>query len=73
MNQKEDMIIVTMALKLRKLNLYDYIDTDILVKGTISVPNTDAVGAAVKNTNKKVTFTICAPFTDWIGKTNHTK
>ena len=34
-------------------NLCDYSDTYILVKGTITVPNTTAASAAVNNTNKK--------------------
>ena len=35
-------------------NLCDYSDAYILAKGTITVPNMKAVGAAVNNTNKKV-------------------
>ena len=34
-------------------NLYDYSDAHILVKETITVPNTAAAGAAANNTNKK--------------------
>ena len=41
-----------------------YSDAYILVKGTIIVPNAAAAGAAVNNTNKKVIFKNCAPFTD---------
>ena len=37
-------------------NLCDYSNACILVKGTITVPNTAAAGAAVNNTNKKVIF-----------------
>ena len=33
-----------------------YSDTYILVKGTMTVPNIEAAGAAVNNTNKKVVF-----------------
>ena len=40
-------------MSLIRSNLYDYSDTYILVKGTITVPNTVAAGAAVNNTNKK--------------------
>ena len=47
-------------------NLYDYSDAYILVKETIRVPNTAAAGVAVNNTNKKVIFKNCAPFTDCI-------
>ena len=35
-------------------NLCDYSDAYVLVKRTITVPNTAAVGAAVNNTNKKI-------------------
>ena len=38
----------------------------ILVKGNISVNNTAAEGAVTNNTNKKVIFKNCAPFTDCI-------
>ena len=46
-----------------KSSLCDYSDAHIFVKGTISVNNTAAAGAAVNNTNKKVILTNCAPFT----------
>ena len=45
-----------------KSSLCDYSDAYILVKGTISVNNTAAQGAAVNNNNKKVIFKNCAPF-----------
>ena len=35
----------------------------LLVKGNISVNNTAAAGADANNTNKKVIFKNCAPFT----------
>ena len=54
-------------------NLCDYSDAYILVKGTITVPNTAAAGAAVNNTNKKVIFKNCAPFTDCITEINNTQ
>ena len=44
----------------------------ILVKGTITVPNMRAAGAAVNN-NKKVLFKYCAPFTDCITEINNTQ
>ena len=47
-----------------KSSLCDYSDAYILVKGTISVNNTAAEGAAANNTNKKVIFKNCAPFTN---------
>ena len=53
--------------------LCDYSDACILVKGTITVPNKAAAGAAVNNTNKKVIFKNCAPFTDCITETNNTQ
>ena len=52
-------------------NLYDYSDGYIHVKGTITVPNTTAAGAAVNNTNRKVAFKNCAPFRRWIIETNN--
>ena len=39
-----------------KSSLCDYSDAYILVKGTITVNNTAAAGAAANNTNKKVIF-----------------
>ena len=53
--------------------LCDYSDAYILVKGTISVNNTAASGAAVNNTNKKVIFKNCAPFTNCISEINNTQ
>ena len=43
------------------LNLCDYSDAYVLVKGTIIVPNTGAADAAANNTNTKVLFKNCAP------------
>ena len=40
----------------------------ILVKGTITVPNTAAPGAEQNNRNKKVILKNCTPFTDCISK-----
>ena len=54
-------------------SLYDYSDSYILVKGKITVNNTVAEGAAGNNTNKKVIFTNCAPFTGFISKINNTQ
>ena len=53
-------------------SLCDYSDAYILVKGNITVNNTAADGAAANNTNKKVTFKNCAPFTNCISKINNT-
>ena len=46
----------------------DYSDAYILVKGNITVNNTAADRASANNTNKKVIFKICAPFTSCINK-----
>ena len=54
-----------------KSSLCDYSDAYILVKGTISVNNTAAQGAAVNNTNKKVIFKNCVPFTNCISEINN--
>ena len=43
-------------------SLYDYSDAQILVKGTITVPNT-GTAATPNNRNKKVIFKNRAPFT----------
>ena len=56
-----------------KSSLGDYSDAYILVKGTISVNNTAADGAAANNTNKKVIFKNCAPFTNCISEINNTQ
>ena len=50
-------------------SLCDHSDTYILAKGNITVTNTAAtVAAAADNTNKKVIFKNCAPFTNCISK-----
>ena len=54
-------------------SLWDYSDACILIKGTITVPNTVAAGAAVNDTNKKVIFKNCTPFTDCITEINNTQ
>ena len=56
-----------------KSSLCDYSDAYILVKGTITVNNTAAQGAAANNTNKKVKFKNCAPFTNCISEINNTQ
>ena len=56
-----------------KSSLCDYSDVYILVKGTISVNNTAAHGAAANNTNKKVIFKNCVPFTNYINEINNTQ
>ena len=54
-----------------KSSLCDYSDAYILVKGTISINNTAAQGAAANNTNKKVIFKNGAPFTNCINEINN--
>ena len=54
-------------------SLCDYDNAYILAKGNISVNNTAAEGAAANNTNKKVIFKNCAPFTSCISKINNTQ
>ena len=56
-----------------KSSLCDYSDAYILVKRTITVNNTTAADADANNTNKKVIFKNCAPFTDCIGEINNTQ
>ena len=56
-----------------KSSLCDYSDAYILVKGTITVNNTAAADADANNTNKKVIFENCAPFTNCISEINNTQ
>ena len=56
-----------------KSSLCDYSDAYILVKGTITVNNTAAAGAAANTTNEKVIFKNCAPSTNFISETNNTQ
>ena len=53
-------------------SLCDYSDAYILVKGNSSVNNTAAADTDANNTNKKVIFKNCPPFTDCINKINNT-
>ena len=54
-------------------SLCDYSDPYTLVEGNITVNNTAATDADANNTNKKVIFKNCAPFTDCISKINNTQ
>ena len=54
-----------------RFSLRDYSEAYILIKGNITVNNTAAAGADANNTNKKVTFKNCAPFTSCISKINN--
>ena len=54
-------------------SLCDYSDAYVLVKGNISLNNTAGAAVAANNTNKKVIFKNCAPFTNCISKINNTQ
>ena len=56
-----------------KSSLCDYSNAYIIVKGTITVNNTAADGAAANNINKKVIFKNCTPVTNWISEINNTQ
>ena len=56
-----------------KTSLCDYGAAYIIIKGNITVNNTMAAGAAANNSNKKVVFKNCAPFTDSISEISNTK
>ena len=56
-----------------KSSLCDYSGVYILVKGTITVDDASAVGAAANNTNKRVILKNCAPFTNCISEINNTQ
>ena len=53
-------------------SLRDYSDAYILVKGNIAVNNIAGAGAAAINTDKRVIFKNCSPFTNCISKINNT-
>ena len=54
-------------------NLLDYSSAYIHVKATITVTNTVAAATPVNNTNEKVIFKNCAPFTNCISEINNTQ
>ena len=54
-------------------SLCDHSDAYILAKGNITVKNTADAGAAANNSNKKVIFKNCVPFTNCISKINNTQ
>ena len=56
-----------------KSSLCDYSDAYILVKRNVTVPNIAAQCAAVNDTNKKVVFKNCVPFTSCITEINNTQ
>ena len=55
-------------------NLCDYVDSYILVKGTITITGAgdDAAARRADEKNKGVTFKSCAPFTKCISRINNT-
>ena len=54
-------------------SLCDHSDTYLIVKRNISVNNTEDADADANNTDNKVIFKNCAPFTDCISKINNTQ
>ena len=56
-----------------KSSLCDYSDAYILGKETISVHNRAAADVDANNTNKKVVFKNCAPFTNCMSEINNTQ
>ena len=56
-----------------KSSLCDYSDVYVFVKGTITVDDTSDAGAAANNTNKRLIFKICAPFSNCISEINNTQ
>ena len=56
-----------------KSSLCDYSDAYIFVQGTITVNNTATADANANNTDKKVIFKNCAPFTNCISEINNTQ
>ena len=57
--------------KILKSSLCDYSDAYIIVKGTITINNTADTDA--NNTDKKVIFKNCSPFTNCISEINNTQ
>ena len=58
---------------MKRSTLFDDSDVYILVKGTLTVRNTEAEGPAVNSTNEKVIFKNCAPLTSCITEINYTQ
>ena len=65
--------LIGFKMTMLRSNLCDYSDVYILIKGTITVNNTAGQGAAATNTNKKVIFKTCAPFTNCITNIDNTE
>ena len=56
-----------------KSRLCDYGDAYILVKGTITAPNTAAANADANNGNKKVIFKNCTPIINCTSEISNTQ
>ena len=69
----DDNIIIKFKTSMIKSNLCDYSDKSIQAKRIIEVANTEAAGAPVNKTNKKVTFKNSAQFTNYISEINNTQ
>ena len=54
-------------------SLCDYSDAYILVTRTVTVVNAAAADTDANNTNKKVVFKNCTPFTSCISRINNTQ
>ena len=54
-------------------SLCDYSDAYILVTRTVTVVNAAAADTDANNTNKKVVFKNCMPFTSCISRINNTQ
>ena len=57
----------------RKSSSYDYSDAYILVSGTILAQDISDEVATASNTNEKIIFKKCAPFTDSIREISNTQ
>ena len=72
-NTNDSSSSIKFKISMIKSSLCGYSDAYILVKGTITIPNAEAASAAVNNTNKKVVFKNCDPFTSCITEINNTQ
>ena len=54
-------------------NLCDFSDAYTHVKATITVPNTAAGDASVNNTNRRLIFKNCVPFTNCVSEITNTR
>ena len=70
--RKYDNGIIRYKTSMIRPNLCDYSDVYILAKRTTSVQNKAATGT-INNTNKKLIFKSCAPFTNCITEINNTQ